>query len=314
MSPPSPKRRRWPQVLAVLAAVLVPVYWWLFLESHVPEGSWAIDLAEVRRLASSLPGDKPSAIRVEQVTAFHFPKIAVVAGERWSPAELAVFSYQLVFPERTGVVDTALDEKGAEGNTFDGAAYQRVSRALGRADFIVVTHEHFDHLGGLAAQPDLAKLLPHARLTKEQVAHPELLKPAELPRGALEGYAPLDYDRLHALAPGVVSIKAPGHTPGSQLVYVQRADGAEYLLLGDVAWHRQNVDEVRERARLVTAFFLGEDRAQVLLELAELNRLTKAEPQLHLVPGHDRPVVEALVAARLLERGFIEQVAAPAGQ
>lgn len=287
-------------VLALLGAA----YWWLLLESHVPEGAWGLDLAEVRRLAASLPGERPTALRVERVAAFHFPGIAVVAGESWAQTEMAVFSYQLVFPGRTAVVDTAMDGQAAGSASFEPAAYQRMSRALGAADFIVVTHEHFDHLGGLVAQPDLARLLPHVRLTKEQVAHPEKLKPVELPSGALEGYAPLEYERAYALAPGVVLIKAPGHTPGSQLVYVQRADGAEFLFLGDVAWHRQNVDQVRERARLVTAFFLGEDRTQVLLELAELNRLAKGEPQLHLVPGHDAPAVQALVAAHLLEEGF----------
>jgi len=36
-------------------------------------------------------------------------------------------------------------------------------------------------------------------------------------------------------------IKAPGHTPGSQMVYVALQSGKEVLLSGDVAWHMDGV-------------------------------------------------------------------------
>jgi len=112
-----------------------------------------------------------------------------------------------------------------------------------------------------------------------------------------------------AVAPGVVLIKSPGHTPGRQLVYVQRADGVEVLFLGDVAWHWRNVEVVRERARLVTAVFLKEDRAAVLRELAELHRLADAEPKLNIVPGHDAARVERFTMAGVLEKGFVPSAA-----
>ena len=44
----------------------------------------------------------------------------------------------------------------------------------------------------------------------------------------------IDYDRLYAVAPGVVLVSAPGHSPGSQLVYVRLADYREVLLVGDL--------------------------------------------------------------------------------
>jgi glyoxylase-like metal-dependent hydrolase (beta-lactamase superfamily II) len=101
-----------------------------------------------------------------------------------------------------------------------------------------------------------------------------------------------------------VLIKAPGHTPGSQIVYIKRADGAEMLLLGDVAWHERNVDIVRERARLVTQFMLREDRDAVMLELKELNRLRAAEPKVAMMPGHDAGSLAQFVEGGLLEVGF----------
>jgi glyoxylase-like metal-dependent hydrolase (beta-lactamase superfamily II) len=67
-----------------------------------------------------------------------------------------------------------------------------------------------------------------------------------------DGYQGIDDEPYQTIVPRVVLIKAPGHTPGSQMVYVKRADGQEILFLGDVAWQMRNIEEVRERARLVT--------------------------------------------------------------
>jgi glyoxylase-like metal-dependent hydrolase (beta-lactamase superfamily II) len=300
------RRTRLAQGFGVLAVLLAGAYWWLFCESHPAQGAWTIDLDEVRRLAGSMPGDKPHAVRVERVAGFRFPGIAIQAGDPWALSDMPVFSYQLVFADRTGIVDTAMDAKTsaqAHAVHFDPAAYARMSKALGTADFIVVTHEHMDHLGGLTVQPNLQDLLKHTRLTREQLSDPANLRPAEFPKGSLDGYAPLGYDRYAAVAPGVVLIKAPGHTPGSQIVYVQRSDGTEYLLLGDVAWHSGNVEAVRERARAFT-LAMGENRDSVLLELAELHRLSQEQPALHQIPGHDGPRVAELVAAKLLEETF----------
>src|SRR5262249_50483518 len=155
----------------------------------------------------------------------------------------------------------------------------------------VITHEHLDHIGGLARHPHLKQILDITKLTKEQIASPEYMTDARLPADVLASAKPLIYDRYVAIAPGVVLIKAPGHTPGSQMVFVQRADGTEYLFLGDVAWSLRNVELVRERARLVTSFFIHEDHDAVMLELAELHRIHEAEPNLHIIPGHDPAVL-----------------------
>lgn len=307
-----PKRRRWPFILGAALALLAPTFWWFFLESGAPEGTYSIDLAEVRRLANALPGEKASAIHFEAVGQFSFPATAVVAGDGFSMSDMTVYSYQLVFPDRRVIVDTGMDEAtGKKGGavSFDAEAFARVTAGLSDASQILVTHEHFDHLAGLAMHPDVKALMAKATLTKEQLAEPSRMDPLVFPAAALEGYRPLEAGALHAVAPGVVLIKSPGHTPGSQLVYVQRADGTEVLFLGDVAWHWRNVELVRERARLVTAVFLKEDRAAVLRELAELHRLADAEPKLNLVPGHDAPRIERLVSAGVLTKGFVPSAA-----
>ena len=88
---------------------------------------------------------------------------------------------------------------------------------MSTATQIVITHEHMDHIGGLTTHADLARVLPKAKLTREQLSEPERSLPARFPERALDGYQPLVYEQYHAIAPGVVLIKAPGHTPGSQM-------------------------------------------------------------------------------------------------
>lgn len=297
-------------VVALLAAIGAGAYYWLIIESHMPSsGSYAIDMTQVRALADSIPGGGPDEVRVETVGTITFPKTAVVAGDGWEGTALPVSAFQLVYPDKTILLDTGFDEAtmkagDAAVSGYDSAAYQRIVSAMNKAALILITHEHWDHAAGLFAQPNLEQLLPLTKLNAEQVEHADRLAPSVFPEALRQAYKPVSFENYLAVAPGVVLIRAAGHTPGSQIIYVKRADGREYLFIGDVAWHKRNIDLVRERARLVTWWFLREDRDAVMLQLSELNRLQREERAMLIMPGHDPAVLASAIEAGHLSKEF----------
>ena len=297
----------------VLIIISIPAYWWLAIESHTPSSAhYSIDMTAVRRLADAGEVDLPVAIRVETIGHLLVPEAFAIAGGSWQKLDMPVSAYEIVYNDHAVIVDTAFNADVAKqmgANVFDDAAYARLGAALTTAQLIIVTHEHPDHVGGLLAQPNLKDLMGKTRLTQIQVtALKKAIREAQISNvnvspTVFDGYQGIDDEPYQTIAPGVVLIKAPGHTPGSQMVYVKRADGREILFLGDVAWQMRNIEKVRERARLVT-WLVGEDREAVMGEFVELHRLHAAEPNLNMMPGHDSAQLTRFLNADLLTKGF----------
>ena len=115
-------------------------------------------------------------------------------------------------------------------------------------------------------------------------------------------YCVIDYDLLYPLAAGVVLIKAPGHTPGSQMVYVRLASGKEVLLIGDIAWVLAGVEQRRQKPEAQSAR-LGEDRAAIQQELEWLHNVM-ARTSIAVVNSHDDAWIAMRVREGVLEDGL----------
>ena len=307
--------RRLRNVLVALVGVALGVAFawrWLTAREDVPAHSdYRIELDALRALAASQPGPGPREIRSVLVAEAALPRGAIFAGEPFEPLHQVHQVFQLVWVERSVLIDTAFPrEQLAQVATFgDGAGsyhdegWSAVERALASAEQVFVTHEHFDHLAGAARlAPERAAQL---RLNAAQLANTAALDESGIPAALREKLSPLETAQALAVEPGVVLLAAHGHTPGSQLVYVRRQDGREALLLGDVAWNADQIRNLHYRPRLVT-FVLGENRGQVLAQFRALHELAAAHPELAQVVSHDARQRAELLASGVLVEGFAE--------
>jgi glyoxylase-like metal-dependent hydrolase (beta-lactamase superfamily II) len=282
-------------LLLLIAEVL------LFETAAAPGAKYIIDVDALHRAAIAT-GPLPDHIEVERVGEFAFPGALVVAGDSFGMRPMTLLAHRVVWADRSLIIDTAMSPaaaKGIPGSKPDAAAFERVEQALKTADVIVFTHEHPDHVGGIASAPDFASIAKKVRITREQLNGPKLER-AEFPAGTLEQLQPLDYDGLHVVAPCVVLQKAPGHSVGSQLVYVELADGKRFLFVGDIAWALDNIARKRGRPGIAT-LLMKEDRPAVA---AQLEALAALPPEVHVISAHDPVALQKDLAAGLYRLGF----------
>jgi glyoxylase-like metal-dependent hydrolase (beta-lactamase superfamily II) len=158
---------------------------------------------------------------------------------------------------------------------------------------------------GSLLQPTVAReVAGKTILTTQQVQglmHDDRTRPVFGPEAA-RSFLVVDYARLLPIAPGVVLIKAPGHTPGSQIVYVHLASGREIMLIGDIVWRMIGLALRHQKPDSVSKM-LGEDRTAIGQEITWLADVVTPEGVV-VVASHDGSAIHTLVRAGTLRDGF----------
>jgi glyoxylase-like metal-dependent hydrolase (beta-lactamase superfamily II) len=159
--------------------------------------------------------------------------------------------------------------------------------------FIVLTHAHWDHVSGVPDFPGVPVLVTAAehRFINEGgwvTVTARGVDSSQLREYAFDGGPYLGFDNSHDLYGdgSIVIVPAPGHTPGSVVVFITLPGGARYACVGDLVWQREGILE-REERPWATSKTMGEDPVALRLSLLRMNALVTRYPQFTLVPAHD---------------------------
>lgn len=267
-------------------------------------------LARVRAAARAAPQARPRSLHVLTFAQAQGTIEGAIAGADTVPVTIDFPVFQIQFADRWIMVDAGFeralwDELSDPGwpVTYWQDRYDRVLAALRGAERIVLTHEHWDHAGGVQRGPQLSDVAGKTLLTSDQLR--TFLDPpapkhyVRLDSASVPPYRTVDFDLLYSPAPGVVLIKAPGHTPGAQLIYLKLASGQELLLVGDLVWLKEGLETGRQRP-LATSRDLKEDRHAIQQEIDWVRRIVQQD-KIIAVPCHDDRVLRALIDRGVLE-------------
>lgn len=267
------------------------------------EQPFTADLAAIRRLASVLPGPLPLAVNGIRVAASIRPRRFVIEGGDETPVTMPRTAFQVVYPDCTVMIDSGLDRETHDSfstpdkrEPYFPEAFARLQRALDAARLIVLTHFHADHVAGVTRAKNFAALAAKTIVSAQTAAclvetphRPHLkLTPDEAAR-----FIVVDYRRYYPVAPGMVLIKAPGHSVDHQMLFVALQSGQCILHSVDVGWVLDNIVAVRGKA----APWVKEDVAAVNGQLRWLNAVHRNERDVSLLVTHDDALFDAAVKA-----------------
>jgi glyoxylase-like metal-dependent hydrolase (beta-lactamase superfamily II) len=84
----------------------------------------------------------------------------------------------------------------------------------------------------------------------------------------------------------IVIVPAPGHMPGSVMVFVTLSGGARYAFVRDLVWQLEWLLE-REERPWFEARTLGENSVLLRQSLLRMSAIATRYPQIAIVPSHD---------------------------
>lgn len=264
-------------------------------------------LQRVREAAQTIPGELPQSINFVKFAESHRTYAAVIEGGSEDPFISARTAFQVVYPKGTIMLDSGMDEEVHRFYGFgrDEPYWQNVNdeiqAALRRAQLILITHEHGDHIAGVIRSDYRNELATKTILTKNQVRTlnlaPQLPEIMLTPERARD-YIVVDYELLLPVAPGIVLIKASGHTHGHQMIYVRIQDDTEFLFIGDIGWTLDNITEQKLRPAATIAR-VREDPQALTHQIAWIKDIMDNDDVI-VIPAHDNELLLGFAADGIL--------------
>ncbi len=185
-------------------------------------------------------------------------------------------------------VITSYDKRVPARAQLDAAGYD-AKKLRG----IVLTHAHWDHVSGVGDFPDIPVLVTAAerRFIRDGGTLSTVARSFTQARyeeygfedGPFLGFAK-SHDLYHDGA--IVLVPAPGHTPGSVIVFLALPNTKRYAFVGDLCWQLEGISE-REERPWIQRSLADDDAAGVRANLLRMAAIAARFPELQIVPAHD---------------------------
>lgn len=267
-------------------------------------------LQKIRAAATSVPGQLPLSINYLKYAASIRKWNKVIEGGGDDACTMARTAFQIAYPEGYIMVDAGMDRavhhffEKESPQPFDDTLAAKVATAVQGAKMILITHEHGDHVAGVIRNAN--NTIPSKTLlTKEQVN--SLINDPQMPEIKLDEersrqYIIAEFESVLPVAPGVVLIKAPGHTRGEIMIYTRLQNGKEYIFTGDVTWSFKGVQEKKQKPESERDR-VGEEDNLIEDQLTWLNERLNKDKMIVLV-SHDDVMLPQYVAQGFIRKGL----------
>ena len=263
-------------------------------------------------------GPLPSASPPADMAVFQVPTgvihrsalFAYRGGSYFDKRDFAMTATLVKHPRGDLLIDTAFGRHldahlGAMPFLFraitDYTVFQPAADALVAAGYdpkrlrgILLTHAHWDHTSGVADFPDTPVWVTYEERRYIDAAGVLTVVIRTTPGVRYEEYGfgdgpYLGFPRSRDVYGdgSIVIVPAPGHTPGSVIVFLALPSGKRYALVGDLVWQREGILEREERSWLWRTL-ADDDPEGVRTSILRMAAIAARFPDLVVVPAHDR--------------------------
>jgi N-acyl homoserine lactone hydrolase len=183
---------------------------------------------------------------------------------------------------------TSYERSRSAAEQLDAAKYDRT-----RLRGIILTHTHWDHVSGIPefpntpvwVTPEERRFIENGGSLTAVIRNVPNVVYHEVP---FNSGSYLGFEKSHDVYGdgSVVIVPAPGHTPGSVIVFLALPNKNRYAMVGDLCWQREGVFEREERPWLQRTF--GDQNPALVREgLLRMAAVVKRFPEMTLVPAHE---------------------------
>ena len=315
MSASTRPRRRWPARL-LRGIVILAV---LLVAGHLAN-TWAMPLDAPAPLEAALPEATPPAdmqlVALATGLTHRSAAFAYRGGSLFDARAFTMTAVLVKHPRGDVLIDagfgrgvdahfasmplyfraTTRYERGkSAAELLDAAGYDR-----GRLRAILLTHAHWDHASGAADFPTTPVWVTaeEHRFVREGGALATVARSIGDERYeeyTFEGGPYLGFPRSHDVHGdgAIVVVPAPGHTPGSVVVFVTQPGGARHAFVGDLVWQREGIDQLEERPWMQRTL-ADDEPAHVRENILRMAAIGRKFPEIEMVPAHDARGFERL--------------------